>query len=182
MRKFKGAFLVMVAVGMAIPSHAKTQKQTQIETTLRQIMQLIEAGEQMNIEAAAKTFDEPNLKDMALFTQIPSSPALMYYYAFERPDTPLKSVRYYTALDGSRGYGVVNSSVEFEFKDKFCPEVADYEKATGNKALATQVPNPPDVITGHGSSYTMHFIDIKEDKSLMMVGCRVSVHGHVKLS
>ena len=163
-------------------SHANNTKQTQINNTLRQIVSLAEKGEQMNLKVVSDTLGEPNLFGDAIFSQVPDSPALMTYYPIERKDSPLKSVSFRMELEMLEGYGVVNGSVEFEFKSEYCPKIADYERVTGTKAMSSQVPNSPDLYTGRSSSYTMHHLVTKSDKSLFVVGCRVSMISEAKLS
>ncbi len=179
-------FLIMAAVVLATlvtaPAYANTQKQTQINETIRQITSLIDGGEQMNLKATAELFGEPKLYDQAIFEQVPSSPVLMYYYTFDDKVSPLKAIRYRIGLDMSEGYGTASSSVEFGFKDGYCPTPADYEKVIGTEVMTTQIPNSPDLITGRGSSYAAHFITTKRGKSLMVVGCRVMTTSDVKLS
>ncbi len=163
-------------------SHANNNKQAQINTTIRQIVSLAEKGEQMNLKTVSDKLGEPNLFGDAIFSQVPDSPALMTYYPIERKDSPLKSVSFRMELEMLEGYGVVNGSVEFEFKPEYCPKIADYERVTGTKAMSSQVPNSPDLYTGRSSSYTMHHLITKSDKSLFVVGCRVSMISEAKLS
>ncbi len=174
--------MTMMLFAMSTSSHANTQKQAQINEALTKILSLIDGEEQMNLKAAAEIFDEPDLYRKTLFEQLPNSPALTAYYRFQNKDNSLESVHYQISLDMSKGYGAASSSVEFEFKDGYCPTPDDYERVVGTKAMTTQLPNSPDLITGRGSSYTAHFITTKKDKSLMMVGCRVMTYSDVKLS
>lgn len=174
--------MAMTLLAMSTSGYANTQKQAQIDEALTKILSLIDGEEQMSLKAAAEIFDEPDLYGKTLFEQLPNSPALTAYYRFQDKDSSLESVRYQIRLDMSKGYGAASSSVEFEFKNEYCPTPDDYERVIGTKVMTTQIPNSPDLITGRGSSYTAHFITTKQDKSLMMVGCRVMTYSDVKLS
>lgn len=176
-------FLIITTLVISSISYANTKyHQSQIHTTLNQIIALTKEGEQMNVKKTAQVFGEPELYGNAVYDGRENDTTLRHYYEFARMNSPLKSVRYGTWLDMGAGFHYIQGMVEYEFRPEFCPSVSDYEKVTGNKAMTLQVPNSPDLITGRGSSYTAYSIDINKDKSLWVVGCRVSVSSEAKLS
>ena len=186
MKKLNGFILTMTMLMIGVSSYANTQSQNQnqnqIGTTLNKIITLAEQGEQMNLKKTAELFNEPDLYGMAVFDASSNDATLRHYYEFKQKNSPLKNVSYTIWLDMDAGFSGVKGSVAFEFKQEQCPTIADYEKATGTKSDAFEFPNSPDLKTGNFSTYTAHFIETKTGKSLMIIGCKVSLGSHAKLS
>lgn len=174
--------MAILTIGQFSHADHQTKNQTQINTTLNKIITLAEQGEQMNLKKTAQIFNEPDLFSTAVFKGSDYNSTVRNHYVFKQKDSPLKEVNYAVELDMDAGFSKVEGSVEFEFKKEQCPTIADYEKATGTKAMATQIPTSPSLITGRGGSYTAHFISTKQGKSLMVVACRVSIGSEAKLS
>lgn len=149
----------------------------------RHIIELTKSGEQMNLKAVGSALDEPDLYNTAVFTSVGENSSYGNTYRPQNPKTPLKTIRHEIWLDMDSGFSKVNSAVEFEFKDGQCPSIADFERLSGNNAMAFNIPTSPDLITGKGGHYTTHYIDVSDTQKLSITqnGCRVSVYSQAKL-
>lgn len=174
------ALCVLMALMMGQVASASGQH-VPVSQVLGHINELVKQGEHMNLKTTANLLDTPKLYDDALFSG--DDHQWFYRYQFEQT-SPLQEVRYRIWLDMNQGFGVVAGAVDYHFKPDQCPTIDVYETVLGVPVVTHQIPYSPDLWTGKGGSYDMHYFYLPDSKvvSVTTDGCQVGVSAHAKLS
>lgn len=149
-------------------------------TTIKQIIGLVQANEQMNLKAVAQAIHEPELYDHFDMSGVNDSG---YFYEIKKKNHALASVRYRIKVDSSNPYHYVYGEVIFGFKQKHCPSILEIEHLTGQQVQSATFGTSPDLITGKGGEYTIYYLQLGEKTvNINPILCEISILTSAKLS
>lgn len=176
--------VLMIVFGIQARAQDPKQLKTSVETTVDKttaitgVVEVIEDGTFMNIQKVSVAIDEPELYNSLIFDN-----DMTNIYRPSDKSSPFEFIRHEVMFSSLRhNFSEISGVAEFAFKPNDCPSVDEVERATGVKAHEVKQPTSPDLITGKGGSYTVHYFYLSNHKILSLTGCRISAFASARLS
>lgn len=179
MKNITKSALFIIAI-MTCQAYAQTAQKSDKDNIafVKAVVGLIQDGTFMNLKTVAHAVDEPDLYHDVIFDD-----DLMNMYRPKDKNSPFEYIRHQvmpTAVQTD--FSQLTGVAEFAFKPSHCPKVTDIEQVTGVQAQTVQQPTSPDLWTGQGGSYTVHYFYLPNEKTFSLMGCRINAYADGKLS
>lgn len=157
-----------------LPAPAAAGTPPDTDTLGQGLVGLAAQGQAMDLREVGKALGLPDLYGRTLFKG--SDDKLLALYEVPDPAHPVRHIRHTVWLDMRSGFNATVGHMELTFKKGRCLNVKALEQAIGGRAQTMHIPNPPDLLTGRGSSYERVFLHLGgEILSIRPDGCEASL-------